>query len=1135
MEINRIIKKTAIINSKRRNIFLDNKNNNNNFIYKNISHYKKYYKICLYLLIILSSIYLSNEKILLSKLNKFSEINLTLIGNGTQKILYNSNKNVDSKTYRFNSVPSEILVNDKKINKLRFIVSGLKNEENNITIRWNYSFSFCGLLFFGLENITRIDLSNFDSSQCTDIMLMFSYCISLTSINLGNFNTSLVTNMRNLFFNCPSLISLNLSSFDTSLVTNMYGMFYNCILLKSLDLSNFNTSLVVDMHGLFYNCFSLSSLDIRSFDTSLVTDIAYMFCNCQSFKYLNLSHFYTPSINTTAMIFYNCTSLTSLDISNFNTSLVTNMNAMFYKCFELKSLDIKHFDTSHVNTMISMFYSCKSLISLDLSNFNTQKVTNMGKMFSDCYDLKFLNINLFDTSLVENMNEINCKSLISLDLSNFNTTLVTSMKMMFNNCELLKFLELDNFDFSSVSDMTDILNSCNDNLIYCIKNDYDSFLLSNYTYKNNCSYFCQSKSKKYIYENNNCVYNCYEDKIYKFEYNNKCYQKCPDGTYTINKAFLCINISLFDIFYDLYKNNNSSNEIIENLRNELINDTLDLLIDNIIEKGKEDLIYYKSNIIYQLTSTFNQNNNIYYNISSIDFQECEKRLRLQNHINDDASLLILKRDILIEYLFIPIIEYEIYNSKTKEKLDLNICKDKIIKIYIPVSIDEGNLFKYNLSSEYYNDICYPYSTEYKTDIILEDRRNEYIDNNMSLCEKHCDYINYDFKEKKVECDCLTKNNFTYNSELSNSKDLLLNNFANLTNFMNINVIKCYKTLFTKEGLINNIGSYIFISIVFIEIILLSIFIKKGYKMFKNRIKEIITSLISMNKKKIINKNNNNKNKKYFHHYSQSEIRINDKIINQKNSTIIFKENINSDITKINNKFNNKEINNYNDYELNDFSYEEALEKDKRSYLQYYFSLLRIKHLLIFTFYTNTDYNSKIIKISLFLFSFALFYTINALFFDDSALHKIYINKGSVHIIFQIIQAFYSSIISSFISLLIKYLSLSEKSIIQIKKERNNIKDKGEKTLKCLLIKFIFYYVLIFLFLFFFWYYISCFGAVYRNTQMFLLKDTLTSFGLSLLYPFGISLIPGVFRIISLKSSKKDSICLYEFSKLLQIL
>ena len=106
---------------------------------------------------------------------------------------------------------------------------------------------------------------------------------------------------------------------------------------------------------------------------------------------------------------------------------------------------------------------------------------------------------------------------------------------------------------------------------------------------------------------------------------------------------------------------------------------------------------------------------------------------------------------------------------------------------------------------------------------------------MSLCEKNCQYKNYDFKENKVECDCFIKNNFIYDSKLSNYKELLLNNFTNLSNIMNINVIKCYKTLFTKEGLLNNIGSYILISMIFFEIILLIIFRIKGYKMFKNKI------------------------------------------------------------------------------------------------------------------------------------------------------------------------------------------------------------------------------------------------------------------------------------------------------------
>ena len=62
-----------------------------------------------------------------------------------------------------------------------------------------------------------------------------------------------------------------------------------------------------------------------------------------------------------------------------------------------------------------------------------------------------------------------------------------------------------------------------------------------------------------------------------------------------------------------------------------------------------------------------------------------------------------------------------------------------------------------------------------------------------------------------------------------------------------------------------------------------------------------------------------------------------------------------------------------------------------------------------------------------------------------------------------------------------------------------------------------------------------FGAIYRNTQFHLLKDTLVSFGLSLLYPFGIYLIPGFFRISALSEPKKKKECLYKLSTILQIL
>ena len=45
-------------------------------------------------------------------------------------------------------------------------------------------------------------MTNFDSSQVTDMGNMFSECSSLTSINLFNFDTSNVTTMRSMFNGC---------------------------------------------------------------------------------------------------------------------------------------------------------------------------------------------------------------------------------------------------------------------------------------------------------------------------------------------------------------------------------------------------------------------------------------------------------------------------------------------------------------------------------------------------------------------------------------------------------------------------------------------------------------------------------------------------------------------------------------------------------------------------------------------------------------------------------------------------------------------------------------------------------------------------------------------------------------------
>ena len=111
--------------------------------------------------------------------------------------------------------------------------------------------------------------------------------------------------------------------------------------------------------------------------------------------------------------------------------------------------------------------------------------------------------------------------------------------------------------------------------------------------------------------------------------------------------------------------------------------------------------------------------------------------------------------------------------------------------------------------------------------------------------------------------------------------------------------------------------------------------------------------------------------------------------------------------------------------------------------------------------------------SLFLFSFSIYFTINALFFNDSTMHNIYEAKGSYNFIYQIPIILYSTIISIIINYLIKLLSLSEKNIINLKnnKEKEKINEVFLKAKKTLIIKFSFFYIFNFLFLIFFWFYI----------------------------------------------------------------
>ena len=118
-------------------------------------------------------------KVKLSKLLSDSEIILTIKGDGKQQILSNKGFQIKNNTsgkrqrYVYTTLPSEIFVNGKPINKIDYFVYNLTNEENEITIKFNKSLDNCNVMFGHLPNITKIQFINFDTSKVTNMAGMF--------------------------------------------------------------------------------------------------------------------------------------------------------------------------------------------------------------------------------------------------------------------------------------------------------------------------------------------------------------------------------------------------------------------------------------------------------------------------------------------------------------------------------------------------------------------------------------------------------------------------------------------------------------------------------------------------------------------------------------------------------------------------------------------------------------------------------------------------------------------------------------------------------------------------------------------------------------------------------------------------
>ena len=272
--------------------------------------------------------------------------------------------------------------------------------------------------------------------------------------------------------------------------------------------------------------------------------------------------------------------------------------------------------------------------------------------------------------------------------------------------------------------------------------------------------------------------------------------------------------------------NVTKEEIIQNIK-EIMEETV---IGETYEYEEEDLTI----LIYPTDS------DLLTNKTHINFVGCEYSLKSHYNLSNDSILTFFQMEISNknERSLINQVEYQVFDEQ-KNPLDLSICNDSNIKIFYGIKNNTKlntsiiNTFKdsgvdvFNISDEFFNDVCYPYS-ENGNYLILEDRIKD-IYQNYSLCEEGCTYEDIDISNMLISCECNVKNNMT------NIVTEIKEEAAEKISSLNFEIVKCYNLVFSFNGKIKNIGFWVLSIFFVIYIISLIIYCFNGINPVKQYI------------------------------------------------------------------------------------------------------------------------------------------------------------------------------------------------------------------------------------------------------------------------------------------------------------
>ena len=771
------------------------------------------------------------------------------------------------------------------------------------------------------------------------------------------------------------------------------------------------------------------------------------------------------------------------------------------------------------------------------------------------------------------------------------------------------FLKNEKYEkcYSSCKYCTELGDDLDNKCTEC-KTNY-AFIINNNNIKNcyeDCEYYYFDENNIYQCSNENecpnefnksisfgnkkkCINECKNDNIYnhKYEYLNECYLECPSNTKSsINDIYLCEQIKIIEEEKDKCK-------LIQdklNLYKEkiLINNINDLTVDYVNQYGiSNNFVSKKENIIYTiytyknltcLQETANE-------ASLMDFGECYEKIKNSLGIKEELIITLVNKKNEItstKFYFSNPLDGKYINASEICAEEVIIIKEDIKALisqldekkeeYIIFLTNQG-IDVFNLSDEFYNDMCYNYESPNGKDVPMKDRIEAFYPN-ITLCEEGCENKGVDLETMKAKCECIF-GNLMKNNLMDNLYGQAIVEVMDIISSLNIAVFQCIKDIFNVNRFKKCIGGYFILALLLGELTCIIKFAINGLYTIRKYVFSLAESfnayiekhpIFNPPKKKSKTVRYDNKTKGNFHNMTLKS--SHNLISNRKNlpkkglrETIIDspkKTNLRKNSDKINlyiindsikgrksfkldtfkpNKLMKLEINSSEEsnhefnkikdllspsFDKNDF--DDVLNSEKRKYCEYFSENFKNNQIFINAFCIQEKLRPRALKILILIMTIELYFVINALFYNEEYLSTLF-NSNKKDSFFSFVprrfnQFFYSSAVSGIISYLIGYFFVEEEKIkrIFIRNKHENIKLKYDITVLVNDIRkrFIVLICLSIILSIICFIYISCFNIVYPYIREEWIKSSIFILILMQVINFVITFLHCSFRYLAIK-------------------